>query len=74
MKSTLAAKTLAMADATDSAYLISMLLVEIIKVPKALLSIICFTDNNSLYDASHTTNTISEKRLIVDLSYLRNDQ
>ena len=60
VKSTLAAKTLAMADATDSAYLMSMLLGEIIKGPKAILSITCFTDNKSLYDASHTTNTISE--------------
>ena len=71
MKSTLAAETLAMADATDSAYLISMLLGEIIKGPKAILSIMCFTDNKSLYDDSHTTNTISERRLIVDLSILR---
>ena len=60
-----------MADATDSAYLISILLGEIIKGPKAILSIMCFTDNKLLYDASHTTNIISERRLIVDLSILR---
>ena len=60
VKSALAAETLAMADATDSAYLMSMLLGENIKGPKVILSIMCFTDNKSLYDASHTTNTISE--------------
>ena len=59
-----------MTDATDFAYLMPMMLSEIVKEPKAILTIMCFTDNKSLYGASHTTNTISEQRLILGLSIL----
>ena len=70
-RSTLAAETLAMVEAAESAILLSHILGEIIHGSKQTVPIKCFTDNKSLYDTSNTTKTLLDKRLRVDMSSLR---
>ena len=72
VKSTLAAETLALVDGADNAFLLSKLLGEIIYNEKnSRLPIECRTDNRSLFQAAHTTNTLSDKRLRIEMSIVR---
>ena len=36
-----------------------------------LLLIICFSDNKSLYISIHSTKTVTDKRLLIDMSLIR---
>ena len=70
VRSTLAAETLAAVDALDSAFLVSKLLSEFLG-EKENREIDLFTDNKSLYDSVNTSNLVSDKRLRVDISAVR---
>ena len=72
VKSTLAAETLSVSEALDSAHLFSRTYGEVIhNKPDATIPIICFTDSKSLYKASQTTHLIQEKRLLIEISSIR---
>ena len=66
---TLTAETLAAIEAVDSALVLKQNIEEILKIE--LPSIRLMVDNKSLYDAVRTSNTLSEKRLMIDMSALR---
>ena len=68
-RSTLTAETLAATEAIDNAVVMKESIEEILKIQ--LPPIILRTDNKSLHDAIRTTNTLSEKRLMIDMSALR---
>ena len=68
-RSTLTAETLAATEAVDTAFALKRSLEEILKV--ALPPIQLMVDNKSLLDAVGTSNTLSEKRLMIDISVLR---
>lgn len=73
VKSTLGAETLAATEAVDSAYMVGQLLTEILS-EKNNREIVVHTDNKSLYDTVRTSNVASDKRLRVDVAYIREAQ
>ena len=68
---TLAAETLAMSEAVDSAYYISGLLSEILFENKHQIMIEGFTDNYSLHQAAHTMTSVKDRRLRIELGHIR---
>ena len=72
-RSTLASETLAMADAIDSAIFLASLYTEIMsgKADPTHLPITCLTDCHSLWDAIRSTKQVSEKRLRLEISSIR---
>ena len=70
MKSTLAAETLSLVEATDNAYLIANLLSEIIYSGQSVPDTISRTGNKSLFETIHTY-AISDKRLGVEMAVAR---
>ena len=70
-RSTLTAETLALADAIDAAIYISALMSEVIYDSGKSVPIVCYTDNDSLYQAAHTSNVVDEKRLRIELGAIR---
>lgn len=71
VKSTLAAETLAIAEAVGAAQLISALTSEILYDGSKKVPIEAITDNYSLYEAAHSTKSISDKQLRIDLGIIR---
>ena len=72
VRSTLAAECLALEDAVDAAFYLKSLLLEMLRVPTENVEIQCFIDNNSLHENLHsTTNVKEEKRLILDISLIK---
>ena len=72
VKSTIAAETLALVEGADNAFLLSKLLAEIIyNKKKDHLPIECRIDNRSLFQAAHSTNTLNDKRLRIEMSIVR---
>ena len=73
VKSTLAAETMALLEGTECCFLIKSTLLGILGLSNDtnLLRIKAITDNKSLYDAVHSTKTIEDKRLKVDICALR---
>ena len=69
-KSPLASETLALAEAADTGFLVASFMSEIFGLA-SMPRIHCFTDNRSLMETLHTSNTISDRRLLVDISRLR---
>ena len=67
--STLAAETLALVQAVDVSYYLSHIL-SIIMLGKKV-DINCFVDNKSLWENVHSTKSVSEKRLRIDLACLK---
>ena len=72
-KSTLAAEALALSERCDAAFWVSELAKEAGLI-KADQTIKAYTDNRSLYDAVNTTNQVSDRRLRVDISSIREYQ
>ena len=71
-KNTLAAETISMVEGFESAYLISKLLNEILHQNTSKeIEIEAITDNFSLFEASHTTTAIQDRRLRIELAILR---
>ena len=72
VKSTLAAETLAFVEGCDVAFLMAKLIAEIVNNDRnSTLPITCKTDNKSLFDAANTCKTISDIRLRVEMSIVR---
>ena len=68
-RSTLTAETLAAVEAVDAACLLKNSLEEVLR--KEIPPIQLFVDNRSLHDAAMTSNVIADKRLMIDMSSLR---
>ena len=60
---------MALLDASESCYWLSHIINEWMNEP--LSKTLIFTDNRSLADAAHSTTSVEEKRLRVDLSAFR---
>ena len=61
-----------MVEGADNAFLLSKLLAEIIyNKKKDHLPIECRIDNRSLFQAAHSTNTLNDKRLRIEMSIVR---
>ena len=72
VKSTLAAETMALLEGTECCFLIKSTLLRILGLSNDTnLRIKAITDNKSLYDAVHSTKTVEDKRLKVDICALR---
>ena len=69
VKSTLAAETLALADAAETAVYITHIIRELIG--SVNIPIVCYTDNKSLVDVLESKKNVDDKRLRIDLSVLR---
>mgnify|MGYP001796156622 CR=1 FL=1 len=70
-RSTLAAETLSLSDGCDVVQFSNRLISEIICYNKQELEITAYTDNYSLYEASYSMKQTLEKRLLLDISALR---
>jgi hypothetical protein len=68
-RSTLTAETLAAVEAVDVAFVSQRVLAEVLV--RGAPPIMLYVDNKSLYDAAKTTNTLADKRLMIDISALR---
>lgn len=73
VRSTLAGETLAMADAVDNGIFVASLYTELMtgKAKPTELPIICITDCHSLSDAIKSTKQVTEKRLRIEVSSIR---
>ena len=68
-RSTLTAETLAAIEAVELALMMRQTIQTILAVKLPPISL--FVDNKSLHDAAKTTNTLADKRLMIDMSALR---
>ncbi|XP_063726781.1 uncharacterized protein LOC134854457 [Symsagittifera roscoffensis] len=68
VRSTLAAEALACSDGVDAAYLMQKMLHEIVG---KIVPIDVYTDNRSLVDATYSTKAVADRRLRVEIGYLR---
>lgn len=72
VRSTLAGETLAMSDGIDNSIFLSTLFSELTTGDaEHALPIICVTDNHSLVDAIKSTKPVSEKRLRLEISGIK---
>ena len=67
-RSTLAAEALACSDGEDAAFLMQNILHEIVG---KVVPIDVYTDNRSLVDARYSTKAVADRRLLVEIGYLR---
>ena len=70
VRSTLAAETLSLSEGCDVAFYVNNLLSELF-YKNSKLNIYAYTDNQSLHDSVHSTKQTLERRLIVDISSIR---
>ena len=70
VKSTLATKTLALLDAADAGVFISCLIKQILGL-KVAPSVKCYVNNKSLVDALHSTTSVEDKSLRINIAVLR---
>ena len=59
-----------MMDAVDSAFLLKSVLEEILPGENSI-EIVSVVDNKNLFDSIQSTNSVEDKRLSVDIGYLR---
>lgn len=71
VKSTLAAETLAAAEAVDMAYYLGNMLSQILYDEERKFPVELYVDNHSLYDNVYSVKNVSEKRLRVDIAALK---
>ena len=71
VNNTMAAETLAMVKALDSAFLISSLLSELLYEGKKKIQLEAITDSEALYESSYATKSVKDRRLRIDLSIIR---
>lgn len=73
VRSTLAGETLALADGIDSAVFLAALYSELTTGDgtHSILPIVCVTDNHSLLDAVKSTKSVTQKRLRLDISSIK---
>ena len=68
-RSTLTAETLGAVDGVDSAHMIKKSIEEMLQLHLPPINL--YVDNKSLFDAIKTSNVLADKRLMVDISALR---
>ena len=68
VKSTLAAETLALVEASEASLWIQCVIKEVLNEE---LSAECFTDSKSLYEASYSMTNLLDKRLRIDIAIIR---
>ena len=68
-RSTLTAETMALLEVSETCYWLSHIIKELID--DSLETTEIFTDNKSLYEAAHSTTSVEEKRLRVDIAAIR---
>ena len=71
VQSTLAAETLAMVEGMESAYLTSKILSEILHNSTTPIPVEAMTDCYSLYEAAHSSTSIDDRRLRIEMAILR---
>lgn len=73
VRSTLAAETLALADAIDTGLFLTTLHSELTggNTKATTIPIVCLTDNHSLYEAVKSTKSVADKRLRIELSSIK---
>ena len=73
VKSTIAAEMLALLEGSANCFLLGSIIKEMLDVdgPSSVFPIPALTDNQSLCDAMHSTKTIEDKRLKIDIGILR---
>ena len=71
VKSTLAAETLAAADAIDNAYYLGQILSQVLFDNKKEIPIELYVDNKSLYDNVFSVKNVAEKRLRIDIAAIK---
>ena len=72
VKSTLAAEAMSLGDAIDTAEYIGCIFSEMVLGQcKNMLPIECFVDNRSLVENLHSTKSVTEKRLRIDLASIK---
>ena len=71
VKSTLAAETLAAAEAVDMTYYLGNILSQILYENEKKLPVELYVDNHSLYDNVYSVKSVSEKRLRIDIAILK---
>ncbi len=73
VRSTLAGETLALSDGIDNAIFLTTLFSELTTGNAELNTplLICVTDNHSLFDALKSTKQVSEKRLRLEISSIK---
>ena len=74
VRSTIAGETLALAEAVDNGVFLATLYMELITGtarPERFIPITCITDNHSLYEAIKSTKYVSEKRLRIEISGIK---
>ena len=69
-KSPLASETLALGEGADAGFLIASMMKEVFGL-KSESPIHCITDSSSLVETLHTSKSVSDRRLRVDISRLR---
>ena len=67
----MAAETLAMVSALDEAFLISNMFSELLFQNRETIPIEAVTDSRSLYESAHSTKSLENRRLRIDMSILR---
>ena len=70
VRSTITAETLSLSDRCDISIYVKKLISEILS-KGSMLDAIAYADNQSLYDAGHTMQQMLEKRLLADISSIR---
>lgn len=68
-RSTLTAETMALLEVSETCFWLSHIINELLDDPLETTEI--FTDNQSLYEAAHSTTAVEEKRLRVDIAAIR---
>lgn len=73
VRSTLAGETLALADGIDNAIFLATLFSELTtgETKRHILPVVCVTDNYSLVDALKSTKSVTEKRLRLEISSIK---
>ena len=71
VKSPKAAETLALQDGAEYAIFLKSILAEMYNLDHEKIPVICITDNESLHSSIHSTTTVADKRLLIDICCLR---
>ena len=71
VKSTLAAEALSLSNAIDNAMYLRVIISELLGRNRGDLPVKCFVDNKSLVQAVHSTKGVDDKRLRVEIAYIK---
>ena len=70
-KSTLVVECLALQESAETAFYIKTILCEILNINQQDITIECYTDNKSLVDSVHSSKTLQDKKLIIDMAIVK---